>query len=54
MVCYNPVKGYRSKIVGASGKRSIVFNPNDGFVDLPVVVPCGHLIVLMMRSLVSW
>lgn len=44
MTCYAPLKGYRSKEVNASGRRSIVFNPRDGFVDMPIDVPCGKCI----------
>lgn len=42
MPCFRPLKGYRSKYVNESGKRSIVFNTTDGFKDLPVTVPCGQ------------
>jgi hypothetical protein len=36
------MEGYRSRYVNKTGKRSIVFNTQDGFVDLPVTVPCGR------------
>ena len=42
MPCYSPIKGYRSKVLSPNGKRTIVFKPNLGFVDLPVLVPCGQ------------
>ena len=43
MPCVKPLKGYRSKFVNPkTGKRSIVFNANDGYKDLPVDVPCGQ------------
>lgn len=42
MPCYYPLPGYRARAVGASGKRGIVFNKKDGFVDRPVSVPCGQ------------
>ncbi len=42
MVCYYPLKGYRSRTLTKNGKRSIVFNRNHGFTDLPVKVPCGQ------------
>lgn len=42
MPCYYPLHGYRSRTVGASGKRALVFSPKDGFTDLPVTVPCGQ------------
>ena len=41
MPCFRPLRGYRSKTVNPSGKRSIVFNVNDGYRDLPVDLPCG-------------
>jgi hypothetical protein len=42
MPCYSPLQGYRAKFVNPTGKRPIVFNPNAGFRDLPVTVPCGR------------
>lgn len=42
MSCFAPLTGYRSRSVNASGKRSIVFSVREGFVDLPVSVPCGQ------------
>lgn len=44
MPCYSPLEGYRSKSANPSGKRSIVFNPNQGFRDLKVTLPCGQCI----------
>jgi len=44
MPCYSPLTGYRSKTLTKNGKRKIVFNTNDGFVDLVVQVPCGRCI----------
>lgn len=43
MVCFHPLKGWRSKVVNPeTGKRSIVFNRSQGFTDLPVELPCGQ------------
>lgn len=42
MPCFNPLKGFRSRTPGKSGKYGIVFKPADGFVDQPVEVPCGQ------------
>jgi len=42
MPCYHPLKGYRAKTVNPTGKRSIVFNPKEGFYDLPIDLPCGR------------
>ncbi len=36
MVCFHPITAYRS----AGGK--VVFNPREGYVDLPVDLACGH------------
>lgn len=54
MACYYPRKGYRSKSVNPSGKRSIVFNLNQGFRDLPVVVPCGQCIGCRLEHSRQW
>ena len=42
MPCYKPLTGWRSRFVNESGKRSIVFNPDQGFKDMEVTVPCGR------------
>lgn len=54
MPCYHPLKGWRSRIVNASGKRSIVFNRNSGFSDLPVEVPCGQCIGCRLERSRQW
>jgi hypothetical protein len=40
MTCFSPIQAYRSLTVSANGKRGIVFNPNMGFRDLPLMIPC--------------
>ena len=40
MACTRPLKGYLSRTVNPSGKRSVVFNTKDGFPDLRVELPC--------------
>ncbi len=42
MVCYHPLKAYRSKTLTKNGKRGMVFQPNEGYVDRPVTLPCGQ------------
>lgn len=42
MPCYSPLEGYRAKEVNANGKRPVVFNPGDGFTDMPIKLPCGQ------------
>lgn len=42
MPCTNPVQGWRSRTLNKNGKRPVVFNSEDGFLDLPVMVPCGR------------
>lgn len=54
MPCYHPLRGYRSKTVNPSGKRSIVFNVNDGFRDLPVDLPCGQCIGCRLDRTRDW
>lgn len=55
MTCYSPIKGYRSKRKNpTTGKRSIVFNPNLGFIDLPVELPCGQCIGCRLERSRQW
>ncbi len=42
MTCYTPLNGYRSRTPNPSGRRGVVFSTNDGFIDLPVEIPCGQ------------
>jgi hypothetical protein len=52
--CFRPLKGYRSKQLTKNGKRSIVFNPKDGFVDMPIDVPCGQCIGCRLERSRQW
>lgn len=52
--CYHPLYGYRSRKVGASGKRALVFSPSDGYQDLPVVVPCGGCVGCRLERSRQW
>jgi hypothetical protein len=54
MPCYSPLKGYRAQFVTKNGKRPIVFNPNAGFRDLPVEVPCGRCIGCRLEHSRQW
>jgi len=54
MACYHPITGYRSRVVNASGRRSIVFNPSAGYVDMPVTVPCGQCIGCRLERSRQW
>lgn len=54
MPCYHPLKGYMSKAVGSNGKRCVVFNPTQGFKDLPMEVPCGKCIGCRLDKSREW
>lgn len=54
MPCYSPLKGYRARFVNDNGKRPIVFNPNDGYTDMPVTVPCGRCIGCRLEYSRQW
>lgn len=54
MTCYKPLKGWRSKFVGASGKRAIVFNAKEAFIDMPVEVPCGQCVGCRLERSRQW
>lgn len=42
MPCNRPLIGYRSQFLNENGKREICFKLKDGFIDLPIKVPCGE------------
>lgn len=54
MPCFDPRKGYRSKTVNPSGKRSIVFNVHEGYKDRPVQIPCGQCVGCRLRRSAEW
>lgn len=54
VACFSPLHGYRSRSVGSSGKRAVVFNVRDGFVDMPVVMPCGHCFGCRLERSRQW
>lgn len=54
MPCFHPLHGFKSRTLNASGKRSITFNPNQGFRDLPVSVPCGQCIGCRLERSRQW
>lgn len=54
MPCYTPLRGYRAREPGPSGKRRIVFKVEDGFKDLEVKVPCGQCIGCRLERSRQW
>lgn len=54
MPCTRPLKGYKSKSLNPSGKRSLVFNPSQGFRDLPLEVPCGQCMHCRLEKSRQW
>lgn len=54
MPCFNPVRGFRSRTVNPTGKRSIVFNPKEGYSDLPLVLSCGKCIDCRRKKVQHW
>lgn len=54
MPCYRPIAGWRSRQVSSSGRRRIVFNPSDGYKDLPVQIPCGQCIGCRLDRSRQW
>ncbi len=54
MPCYHPLNGWKSSKRNESGKRSIVFNRSQGFVDMPIKVPCGQCIGCRLERSRQW
>jgi len=54
MACFRPLKGWRSKDVNENGKRKIVFNAKQGFLDMPVELPCGQCIGCRLERSRQW
>lgn len=54
MPCFHPLTGWRSRQVNPSGKRSLVFVRENGYVDLPVVIPCSQCIGCRLERSRQW
>jgi len=54
MPCYHPITGFRSRHVSANGKRKIEFNRSRGYIDQPVILPCGNCIGCRIDKSRQW
>lgn len=54
MPCFSPLKGYRAAVPNENGRRPIVFNVKDAFVDMPVELPCGQCIGCRLERSRQW
>lgn len=54
MVCYSPLTGYYSNVVGASGKRAITFTRDRSFSGVPIRLPCGQCIGCRLEKSRQW
>lgn len=54
MPCYHPLQAWRSRFRNASGKRALVFNSAQGFIDKPVTIPCGKCIGCKLERSRQW
>lgn len=54
MTCYKPLKGYLARARNLNGRRNVVFNPNQGYQDRPVQLPCGQCIGCRLERSRQW
>lgn len=54
MSCVHPIDAYRAKKRSDTGKRGIVFNPRDGYIDQPIQLPCGKCIGCRKNQARTW
>lgn len=55
MVCYHPLKGYRSREADpGTGKRRIVFDQKRGYPDMPVTLACGQCMGCRLERSRQW
>lgn len=54
MVCYKPLKGYRSKYLTSNGKRPITFNLSEAVHQGVVLVNCGRCIGCRLEKSRQW
>lgn len=53
-MCTSPLDGWYARKRNVSGKRSIVFDMNEGYHDRPVTVPCGRCMECRLRKKRAW
>lgn len=55
MSCYHPVLAYHGRKTNPkTGKRPIVFKPEEAWTDMPVKLPCGWCIGCRMEKARQW
>lgn len=54
MPCYKPLQAWRARTLNDSGKRGITFRREDGYVDMPLEVPCGQCIGCRLERSRQW
>ncbi len=57
MTCYHPRRGYYSKTVNETGKRSLVWTTRDAYrltIDEPVYVPCNKCVGCRLNHSKQW
>jgi len=56
MPCYHPLSAYRSRTGRdpSTGSWPIVFNVREGYIDMPVNVPCGQCIGCRLERSRQW
>lgn len=54
MPCYGPLKAYKGKERTQHGKRAVVFRAVDGYVDLPLELPCGQCFGCRLERSRQW
>lgn len=54
MPCFKPINAWRSKTLNENGKRPIVFNIRDAYLDMPITVPCGKCIGCRLEKSRQW
>lgn len=54
MVCYSPLRAYKSKEIGKSGKRGITFDRGASFSGVPMDLPCGQCIGCRLAKSLQW
>lgn len=54
MPCYAPLTAYRSRVVGASGKRGITFRRDASLSGEPLRLPCGQCVGCRLEKSRQW
>lgn len=54
MACFRPIEAYRARRLNENGRRPLVFNKAEGYLDKKIRIPCGKCIGCKLETSRQW